>query len=226
MLFLVRFLFCCITCCRITVGATKSGSSGGSSGLFSSWNDPNSNSKPSDDADYYVSEQDLSRASLSRKKTGGSFSGSSFPSSSSTTDSDAEKRQKRMKAMQQREYDFDDRHDYSSEYRNSRTQDPQQRPVGGTGKRSNKQPSPSVTVDIDRGALSGLYGLTKHLPRVNLRIDPVINFKLKQKITTYFGACITLGMTFTCESVSSLNSLTLTRSNQPDPNYPLPPHLS
>ena len=230
-MFLVRFLFC-ITCWRIAVGA-KSGSSSGSSGLFSSWNDHPNSAKPSantDDADYYVSEQDLSRASASRKKTGGSFGGSSFPSSSSTVDSDAEKRQKRMKAMQQREYDFDDRHDYSSEYRSSRRQDPH-RPVG-TGTRSSKQPGPSVTVDVDRGALSGLYGLTKHLPRVNLRIDPVINFKLKQKITTYFGACITLGMTFydlhfnlshpstTQSCLGPLNlilTLTLTHPN-PNPN--------
>ena len=205
MFFHVRWLFC-FTFWRITVGA-KNGNSVGSSGLFSSWNDPNSNAKRvDDDADYYVSEQDLSRASPSRKKTSGSFSGSSFPSassSSSTMDSEAEKRQKRMKAMQQREYDFDDRHDYSSEYRNSRSQD-SQRPAVGTGKRSNKQSSPSVTVDVDRGALSGLYGLTKHLPRVNLRIDPVINFKLKQKITTYFGACITLGMVW-YDFHSSLN---------------------
>lgn len=33
---------------------------------------------------------------------------------------------------------------------------------------------------------------TKHLPGINCNLDPVINFKLKQKIS-HFGACITLG---------------------------------
>lgn len=42
------------------------------------------------------------------------------------------------------------------------------------------------------GGLSNLVRWTKHMPKVNFNLDPVINFKLKQKIS-HFGACITLG---------------------------------
>ena len=42
------------------------------------------------------------------------------------------------------------------------------------------------------GIIQNLGKLTKNLPKVNFQLDPVINFKLKQKIS-HFGACITLG---------------------------------
>jgi hypothetical protein len=42
------------------------------------------------------------------------------------------------------------------------------------------------------GGLQSLMRFTKHLPGINCNLDPVINFKLKQKIS-HFGACITLG---------------------------------
>lgn len=42
------------------------------------------------------------------------------------------------------------------------------------------------------GGMQTLLRFTKNLPKVNLQLDPVINFKLKQKIS-HFGACITLG---------------------------------
>lgn len=40
--------------------------------------------------------------------------------------------------------------------------------------------------------LGSLVSWTRHLPKLNFNLDPVINFKLKQKIS-HFGACITLG---------------------------------
>lgn len=42
-----------------------------------------------------------------------------------------------------------------------------------------------------RGSQRGIRGL----PDIALRMDPVINFKLKQRIT-YFGTCVTLGMDY------------------------------
>lgn len=53
-------------------------------------------------------------------------------------------------------------------------------------------------IGLDFNHLEGGLGLknlvkwTRHLPKVNFQLDPVINFKLKQKIS-HFGACITLG---------------------------------
>jgi hypothetical protein len=48
------------------------------------------------------------------------------------------------------------------------------------------------------GILANLYSWTKQLPKVNVVMDPIINFKLKQRIRK-FGASITLGMDYLSE---------------------------
>lgn len=52
-----------------------------------------------------------------------------------------------------------------------------------------------IGIDLNHleGGMKSFLKWTKNLPKVNLQLDPVINFKLKQKIS-HFGACITLGM--------------------------------
>ena len=50
-----------------------------------------------------------------------------------------------------------------------------------------------INLNHFEGGMKSFLKWTKNLPKVNLQLDPVINFKLKQKIS-HFGACITLGM--------------------------------
>ena len=51
-----------------------------------------------------------------------------------------------------------------------------------------------------QGGIQSLMQFTKHLPGINCNLDPVINFKLKQKIS-HFGACITLGEGELCQTI-------------------------
>lgn len=56
--------------------------------------------------------------------------------------------------------------------------------------------------------LGSLVSWTKHLPKINFNLDPVINFKLKQKIS-HFGACITLGKAEKNDSTTIFTGLVL-----------------
>jgi len=218
---LVLVVLCLVWAASAEKSSSGGGGGGGGGSLFSSWRNTNSNNNNNADAppaassfdDYFISDADLRGGS--RRASGGSFGGSTFSSSSSSSpaaasaakakedDSDlkAQMRQRRMRAMQQREYDYDDA-EYSNRgpRRRDGPRDDDARGVdrqGRRGQRGNNGPGPSRDL-VPGGALAGLYSWTKHLPRVNFRVDPVINFKLKQKITS-FGACITLGMDYLSE---------------------------
>ena len=171
--------------------SAEKGTSGGS-GFFSSIKD-----------EYFISDDDLRGGR--RAPSGGSFGGSTFsprppPLSEDDDDLKVQARQRRMRAMQQREYDYDDA-EYSNvgtrrrdtHHDNNRGADRQ-----GGNSRKNRFSTGGRDLVPEGGALAALYSWTKHLPRVNFRVDPVINFKLKQKITS-FGACITLGMDYLSE---------------------------
>ena len=110
-----------------------------------------------------------------------------------------------MKSKNQRRREIDADEDYN--YDNGRKGKDRAKYTGGPDDSSNR----GVGIDFDpnsllyddgeiginlnhfEGGMKSFLKWTKNLPKVNLQLDPVINFKLKQKIS-HFGACITLGM--------------------------------
>jgi len=66
--------------------------------------------------------------------------------------------------------------------------------IGGSAYASAVSNSLSIEEERQRRRYARMPWL-EQLPKLNFRMDPVINFKLKQKITQ-FGACITLGMDY------------------------------
>jgi len=67
--------------------------------------------------------------------------------------------------------------------------------MGGSAYASSVSNSLSIEDESRQKRRQARMPWLEQLPKVNFRMDPVINFKLKQKITQ-FGACITLGMDY------------------------------
>ena len=167
-----------------------------------------------DDSNLYITDDELSdaRRKIEQANTGGGyFTGSSFSSLPSTkkgplTPDEEEQRRlansKWLKAQQQREYDYDDRYyDDTDKVNNrrsriSKNEDADSKPI----KKNFVYEKGEMGLNFDNlgGSFPNLYGWARHLPTINLHIDPIINFKMKQKISQ-FGTCITLGIDYLSE---------------------------
>ncbi len=68
--------------------------------------------------------------------------------------------------------------------------------AGGRGSRRARQEGQYEYDELDGERRDGMIrGVRGPFPDIALRCDPIINFKLKQRIT-YFGTCVTLGMDY------------------------------
>jgi hypothetical protein len=172
------------------------GNVGGSNSASSFYNgDQQDNKMPSvtdyDDSHLYISEEDLNTAG---KGSNGYFSGSSFGRDGAGRDKlGSQKRdQKRRDIDADEDYNYNNRDSKKSRNRSQRSQKGVDRDgdsmIYGNGE---------LGLDLNHFE-GGFQKFIKRLPKVNLQLDPVINFKLKQKIS-HFGACITLGMDYLSE---------------------------
>jgi hypothetical protein len=144
-----------------------------------------------DDSHLYISEEDLNSAG---RGSDGYFSGSSFGRDGGGKDNLGSKRR------DQRRRDIDADEDYNYNNRDSKKgRNRSQRSQKGVDSDSNSMIYDNGELGLDLNHFEGgLQKFIKRLPKVNLQLDPVINFKLKQKIS-HFGACITLGMDYLSE---------------------------